>query len=391
VIKKNNSAIIGAAFLMATSAVGPGFLNNTCLFTKDLLTNFGFVILISILLDIGAQINIWRIITAGGMRAQDLSNRFFPGLGYLLSMMVAFGGLAFNIGNIAGCGLGLQVFSGLDPRWGAVISATIALFLFWMKESGKAMDAFVKIAGVAMLVLIIYVVWEAKPPVTKAIQHTVWPEKINISMIVALVGGTVGGYISFAGAHRLLDANIKGTAVIKKVNKSAISGILITSIMRYLLFLGALGVAWHGGSLDEKNAAASVFTLAAGKPGSAFFGVLMWSAAITSVIGASFTSISFLKTIRPFAGQNERWLVTGFILVSTIVFIVSRQAPSFILVAAGAINGLILPFALAIMLLAVLNRSIFQSYRHPLLLQLMGWIVVVVMGWMGITMIQKLI
>ncbi|HET9434849.1 MAG TPA: hypothetical protein VFO37_13870, partial [Chitinophagaceae bacterium] len=58
-----NSAILGAAFLMATSAIGPGFLTQTSLFTEQLLTSFGFVILISILLDIGAQINIWRIVS----------------------------------------------------------------------------------------------------------------------------------------------------------------------------------------------------------------------------------------------------------------------------------------------------------------------------------------
>ncbi|MGZ8558517.1 MAG: hypothetical protein ACXWWC_09300, partial [Chitinophagaceae bacterium] len=70
--------ISGAAFLMATSAIGPGFLNNTSLFTKELLTSFGFVILVSILLDIGAQLNIWRIITVSEIRAQDLSNKLLP-------------------------------------------------------------------------------------------------------------------------------------------------------------------------------------------------------------------------------------------------------------------------------------------------------------------------
>ena len=76
---KKNSAILGAAFLMATSAIGPGFLNNTSAFTQQLLTSFGFVILISVVIDIGAQLNIWRIITVSENRAQDLSNKLFPG------------------------------------------------------------------------------------------------------------------------------------------------------------------------------------------------------------------------------------------------------------------------------------------------------------------------
>ena len=92
---KKNSAILGAAFLMATSAIGPGFLTQTSLFTKELLTSFGFVILISIILDIGAQLNIWRIITASNTRAQDLANKVVPGLGFFLATLIGIGGLIF--------------------------------------------------------------------------------------------------------------------------------------------------------------------------------------------------------------------------------------------------------------------------------------------------------
>jgi Mn2+/Fe2+ NRAMP family transporter len=380
---KKNSAILGAAFLMATSAIGPGFLNNTSLFTKELLTSFGFVILVSIILDIGAQLNIWRIITISETRAQDISNKLLPGLGYILAFLVAFGGLAFNIGNIAGCGLGLEVLTELDPKWGAVISCIIALIIFWTKEAGKAIDLFVKILGIVMIGLTIYVTITSQPPLTKALIHTFWPEKIDVKMIVALVGGTVGGYISFAGAHRLLDANIKGPSAMRQVNRSAITGIIITSVMRYILFLAALGVVWQGSVLADKNPAASVFQHAAGYIGYKFFGMVMWAAAITSVIGASYTSISFWKTFHPFLEKNQRWLITGFILVSTLLFIVLKQAPSYILVTAGALNGLILPVALTIMLIAVAKKKLFTGYQHPAWLQIVGWVVVVVMSWMG--------
>lgn len=317
------------------------------------------------------------------MRAQDLSNKLLPGLGYTLAFLVAFGGLAFNVGNIAGCGLGLEVLTGLDAKWGAIISCAIALFIFWTKEAGKAIDIFVKMLGIAMIGLTIYVMIASNPPLAKAIHHTFWPEKINMKMIIALVGGTVGGYISFAGAHRLLDANIKGKAAIPQVNRSAVTGIIITSTMRYILFLAALGIVWSGAVLSEKNPAASVFEMAAGNAGYKFFGVVMWAAAITSVIGASYTSVSFWKTFQPSLEKNQRWLITAFIVASTIIFILVQQPPSFILVTAGALNGLILPVALAIMLIAVTKKNLFAAYRHPLGLQVTGWLVVAVMSWMG--------
>jgi Mn2+/Fe2+ NRAMP family transporter len=267
----------------------------------------------------------------------------------------------------------------------------IALFIFWSNEAGKAIDFFVKVLGIAMIGMTAYVMFASHPPYARAIQHTFLPEKIDVKMIVALVGGTVGGYISFAGAHRLLDANVKGIGAIPQVNRSSVTGIIITAIMRYILFLAALGVVWAGSTLGDKNAAASVFQIAAGEAGYKFFGVVMWSAAITSVIGASFTSVSFWKTFSPFLERNQRWLISGFIIISTIIFILLNQTPSFILITAGVLNGLILPIALAIMLIAVTKKKLFSSYRHPLWMQVAGWIVVAIMTWMSFQTIKEII
>jgi Mn2+/Fe2+ NRAMP family transporter len=380
--------IFGAAFLMATSAIGPGFLTQTSLFTEQLLTSFGFVILISILLDIGAQLNIWRIVTVSENRAQDIANKVSPGLGFFLAALIAFGGLVFNIGNIAGCGLGINVLTGLDAKTGAVISCVIALGIFWHKEAGKLIDNFAKILGLVMIALTVYIALSSHPPVGEALFRTVWPEKIDVMKIVTLVGGTVGGYISFAGAHRLLDAGIKGRQNITQVTRSAVSGILITSIMRFVLFFAALGIVSQGIKLAAANPAASVFQSAAGDLGYKFFGVVIWSAAITSVVGASFTSVSFWKTLVPVVKNNEKIVISMFIILSTVIFVAVGN-PVKLLILAGAVNGLILPVALAVILIAANKSSIVQQYTHPLILQIIGWLVVTVMTYMGSITIRQ--
>jgi len=387
---KKNSAILGAAFLMATSAIGPGFLTQTSLFTEQLLTSFGFVILISILLDIGTQINIWRIVSVSENRAQDIANKIFPGLGFFLAFLIAFGGLIFNIGNIAGCGLGVNVLTGVKVEYGAIISCVIALGIFWYKEAGKLIDGFAKWLGIIMIGLTIYVAIVSHPPVGQALYRTIWPEKIDTMKIVTLVGGTVGGYISFAGAHRLLDAGIKGKENINSVTRSAVSGILITSFMRFILFLAALGVVWGGVKLSIDNPAATVFQSAAGELGYKFFGVVIWIAAITSVVGASFTSISFWKTLHPFIAKNEKVIISLFIIASTIIFLINPR-PKDILVFAGAANGIILPIALAVVLIAATKSSIMKEYKHPIWMQILGWTVAIVMGWMSVYSIQQLV
>lgn len=375
--------ILGAAFLMATSAIGPGFLTQTSLFTSELLTSFGFIILISVLLDIGAQLNIWRVISVSGQRAQDLSNQLLPGLGVFLAALIAFGGLVFNIGNIAGTGLGLNVLTGLDVKTGALISCVIALGIFWSKQAGSLIDVFVKVLGLLMIGLTLYIAFISHPPLGEALYRTVWPEKIDMMKIVTLVGGTVGGYISFAGAHRLLDAGIQGKEQLGQVTKSSVSGILITSLMRYILFLAALGVVWQGVKLSANNPAASVFQSAAGELGYRFFGVVMWSAAITSVVGASYTSVSFWKTISPFVQKNEKVVTSVFIIFSTCIFLIVGQ-PVKLLVFAGAVNGIILPVALAVILIAARKQKVVGDYQHPAWLQLIGWMVVLAMGYMSV-------
>jgi Mn2+/Fe2+ NRAMP family transporter len=381
--KSFSSAILGAAFLMATSAVGPGFLTQTSLFTKQLAASFGFVILLSIILDIFAQLNIWRVLTVSGRRAQDVANRTIFGTGYLLAALVAFGGLAFNIGNIAGAGLGLNVIFDLDVRYGVIVSAAIGILIFSFKEAGKAMDFFVKLLGFVMLGLIVYVVFVSKPPVGEAALRTFFPERVDALAIVTLVGGTVGGYITFAGAHRLIDAGISGKDALPEVTKSATTGILLTAVIRYLLFLASLGVVAMGLTIDEANPPASVFEQAAGPVGHRIFGVVMWSAAITSVIGAAYTSVSFLKTFHEKISQYERYFIIGFIVFSTLVFLFIGR-PVAVLVWAGTINGFILPVGLAIILIASRKKAVTGDYRHPLRLAIAGWLVVAVMTYFSV-------
>jgi Mn2+/Fe2+ NRAMP family transporter len=387
-ILKTGGAGLGAAFLMANSSIGPGFLTQTTVYTQQLMTSFGFVILVSVLIDIGAQLNTWRILAASELRAQDLSNRLLPGLGYVLSALVVLGGFAFNIGNIAGCGLGMNVLTGMSFQQGAIISGIIALALFWIREIGKMLDGFTKTLGTIKILLTLFIAFRADPPVAAAVQHTFIPGNISMIAIVTIVGGTVGGYLTFSGAHRLIDAGIKGKENLGRVSRSAITGIIISAVMRFVLFLAAVGVLSHGAVLDKDNPAAGIFHFAAGEIGLRVFGVVLWSAAISSVVGASYTSVSFFKTFHPSLAKHERWMISVFIILTTLTFIWAGR-PTQLLLFAGAINGIILPFALTILLIAATRKTIMRGYAHPLWMQLAGWIVVAVMSWMGVTVIGE--
>ena len=364
-MKSNLSSVFyGAAFLMATSAIGPGFLTSTAVFTAQLFASFGFAILISIVVDLIAQLNVWRIITVANLPAQDIANLLLPGLGGFLSLLIISGGLVFNIGNIAGCGLGLNVLFGLDITTGALMSAGISILLFLLKDAGKAMDWFAQLLGFIMVGLVLYVAVSSQPPMAEALHKTFIPDKIDFMSIVTIVGGTVGGYITFAGAHRLLDAGISGADKIKQVDKSAFTAIGIASLMRILLFLATLGVVTKGLILDKSNPAASVFQLAAGNIGYKIFGIVLWAASVTSVVGASFTSITFAQSIHPLLVKKQSYFIIAFIICAALLFAAFGK-PVKVLIFAGALNGFILAFSLGILLIAATKSRIMKGYQHP--------------------------
>jgi Mn2+/Fe2+ NRAMP family transporter len=371
-------------FLMATSAIGPGFITQTTVFTVQMGAAFAFAILVSILVDIAVQLNVWRVIGVSGLRAQDLGNKVLPGAGWVLAGLVFMGGMVFNIGNIAGTGLGVNAMMGLDTTLGGVLSAVVAILIFLSKRAGMALDRIVVLLGAVMILLMLYVAIQAAPPVGEALKNTVMPAKVDFLVITTLIGGTVGGYITYAGAHRMIDSGVSGAEQVAEISKSSILGIIVTGVMRVLLFLAIFGVVAGGVALSGNTMAADAFRHAAGEIGVRMFGVVLWAAALTSVIGAAYTSVSFITK----TGGSERTrnlLTVAFIAVCTVLFVALGKAPQTLLIFAGAFNGLILPLGFAILLYAAWRRrDLLHGYDYPgwlLGIGLIAWLITLFLGW----------
>lgn len=392
--KKPRSALLGAMFLMATSAIGPGFITQTTTFTARLGAAFAFAIVVSILVDIAIQQNVWRVLGVSGMRANELANATAKGLGWALAALVVTGGMVFNIGNISGTGLGLQAaLGGLDPRIGASISAALAIVIFMAKSAGPIVDRLVVVLGLLMILMTTWVAITTRPPLGEALINTVAPSQVDFLTITTLIGGTVGGYITYAGAHRLIDSGTIGPDNAKAIGRSSLTGILVTAVMRTVLFLAIFGVVASGATLDPANPAASAFQYALGQLGLVLFGIIFWAAAITSVIGASYTSVSFITTQRT-PERTRNLLTVGFIVLGTILYLTLGQAPVTLLIFAGAFNGLILPIGFTLILwVAWRRRDLLGGYAYPKWLLAIGalaWLLTLWLGWMSLSGLARL-
>ncbi|WP_029149644.1 NRAMP family divalent metal transporter [Microbacterium indicum] len=391
-VRSRRGPILGAIFLMATSAIGPGFITQTATFTAQMGASFAFAILVSVLVDFALQMNVWRIITVAGKRAGDLANAAIPFSGHLLAVLIVIGGLAFNIGNIAGAGLGLNALLGIDAKIGGLLSGLLAIGIFLFKRAGRVVDVLVIVLGVVMIGLTVVVAIMSHPPIGDALRQTVVPDELNFATITTIVGGTVGGYITYAGAHRYLDSGQTGPAHAKSVHRAAVSGILVTGIMRYVLFLAIFGVVASGVVLDvtsaSANPAAQAFGSVLGDAGIRIFGFIFWAAAISSVIGAAYTSATFVSTFsKKLANGWPLQLTTvAFIVVSLVLYLVIGAAPAAILVFVGGFNGLILPIGMTIFMYIgwFRQRDLLHGYRYPVWLLVVGTLATALSWYMGV-------
>lgn len=400
--KPSRSVLFGAAFLMATSAIGPGFLTQTSTFTAQHGAALALVIVLAIIMDMTAQMNIWSVVTVSKMRAQDVANKLLPGLGVIIAILVAIGGLAFNVGNVGGVALGFNAMIGLDQKVGAVVAGCLGIIIFINKNAKTIMDKVATILAAIILITVLVVAIISQPPLGEVgkglvdFQYLLDPETKMFTALTTLLGGSCGGYIAFSGAHRLLDAGISGPENISHVRKSVLQGCGTSGVVRILLFLAVLGTCMNGTQWLAENAkiitdaanggnpAAEAFRLAAGDLGYRLFGLCLFSAGVSSVVGAAYTSVSFLKTLHPFIAKYERQFVVGFIAFSTLMMVIVGNAAA-LLIIAGAFNGLILPVTLGIMLIAGhQSRIVGNEYKHPMWLTILGAIVVVIALYSGI-------
>ena len=114
----------------------------------------------------------------------------------------------------------------------------------------------------------------------------------------------------------------------------------------------------------------------------------MFSAAITSVIGSAYTSVSFIKSFSPAIARNENKLIIAFIVVSTLIFMLVGK-PVKLLIMAGVVNGFILPVTLATILFAANKTRIIGDYKHPVWLSTLGVLVVAIMTYMSINVLVQ--
>lgn len=347
--------------------------------TADLTIQFyerlAFVIIITGIIELGIQMNIWRILTVAKTPAHLVINKIIPNFGTFMSVVVLLGGIAFNIINISGLGIGISLLFNVDIKLGASIGLMIAILFYLLNRNRITLETFigVMLSFIIAIILLAYAFTATDVPYDVTLAKTVLPmiDYDIVTTIAMMVALSIGGYISFAGAHRLIDVEITGEKYKTAVTRSAVYSVIIVTVTRLLLFFTILGLSRSNVILFKDNLLESAFSEVFGGLGSYALGILFICASLTSIVSVAYTTGTFIKSVNDIIKKYIDVVLLMLVLTSWFIFLLKGEEVVLLQITT-ILNGLILPVILGGILHASRRSDIVGHYRHPLWLSIYG-------------------
>jgi len=360
------STTLGAALVSATTQVGPGFTTQSALFGAQLLGAFFICILAALVLDFLTQANVYRIVCHTGKHGQEIAASIHPVVGYALTAIVVFGICVFQFSNVSGTGLGMSALFGTSAEVSTVLCGLIAMAVFLFRSANRIINILAQVLGAVLILTALVLVFIAEPPVGEIPTQMAQADLASLLLpTITILGSVCGGYGAYIGAHRLLDSGVSGRDTYYLYKRTQALGTTTVYVLRVLLVLVTFGAVMHGATIDMSNPAPSSYQAVAGLFGYRLYGAVILAAGTTTILGAAAIFLSFTKTYFPVIQKHERLTAIIFIGVCTIVDVFLGQ-PVNLVVAAGSINTLVLPFTMLVMLIASHSKRIMgEDYKHP--------------------------
>lgn len=367
--------LIGAIFIMMTASITPAFLLTTADLTNELKTTFAYVILVTLIIELGFQMNLWRVVSVSGKPIHQLINTIVPKLGNVISFFVILGGLAFNIIAIIGMGVGFNLALGLDVKVGATIGVFLAILIFAFKAGRDNLDLIAPILGVVILLItaFTYIFVFNKVPYDEVFVRTIMPQNIErtIVPIAMVLAGTIGGYISLSGAHRLIDGKITGMKYRHVVTNASNLSVILTSLVRVFIFLIVIALIASNTILFSDSVLESAFVEIYGDYGNVALGVLFIIAAVTSISATTYTAGTMIQSYNIALKKHLNIVLVMYIVTAWLIYLMVEE-PTILVLCSFALNGILIPVILGGMLHATRRKDIVGAYKHPLWMSIFG-------------------
>ncbi len=326
-----------------------------------------------------------RIVISTGLNLGQASQQCFGARGKMLMTLVGvtvmLGCAAYEAGNMLGAVSGLNLLTGINLKILTVVVAVVSFVVLWINKRqviSWLMTGLVGLMGLAFFMLAL----QQPFSITEVLAHAVVPEFPGGSalLILGLVGTTIVPYNIFLGSGISKGKTIPLMRL--GLTVSVLTGGLITAA---ILIAGTSVQAFSSfpdlaGSLREKM----------GPVGSLALGVGLFAAGFSSSITAPYASSVIASTIFGWEDQRRLRLVWGTVLLTGFLFGISGIKPIPVILTVQALNGLILPLLVAVLIIVINQRRIIPATHVPgllynvLLLLMLGSVVLI-----GLNQVEK--
>lgn len=396
---------LGPGLIIAAAFIGPGTITTA----SKAGASYGFVLLWALVFSTIATIILQEmsgrlgIVTRKGL-GEALRQIKQPLLRLVAIILVIaaifFGNTAFEMGNITGAAIGLEVATNISSQiWAGMIAifAFLLLILGAYKLIEKVLILLVSLIGFAFLTTTIMVIITQPNHLLSLLKGMIIPTlpEGSLLIVIALIGTTLVPYNLFLQANAVVEKWPESVATKQAVNESRFDTV-ISIALGGIITLGVASTSaailgTQNANIDNIETMIKLLEPLLGNAAKYCFALGFFGAGLSSTLTAPLaTAYAVSGTLGwKINFQNSRfraiWIIV--LVVGSILAITGKRPIESILFAQAA-NGLLLPFV-ATFLLLVMNSPSLGEFRNHKTANLLGFCVVFVAFGLGIFKILK--
>ncbi len=379
-------SIISAAF------IGPGTVTTAAkagaAFGLELLWALTFSILATILLqEAAARLTIASGRSLGELIAEKYGAERIRWIKWVLFLAVAFGCAAYQAGNLLGAVEGLRLIRPEDKPIMLLAIGLLAALMLWQGQY-RTIANLLGLVVAFMGAMFLFVAVNSGVNTSEVVQAMVLPQRNPEAglLIISLIGTTIVPYNLFLASGISQGQDIREMRV----------GLILAVVIGGLISMGILIAGTQVVGTFDFDRLAAALSVQLGDWAAYFFACGLFAAGLTSSITAP---LAAAVTARSLFGQNEeRWrprsrnfrLVWGVVILIGLAFSLTNTQPIPAIIAAQAINGILLPVVAIFLILTVNDRRMIPAdYLNSRWINLLMMLVLAVCCFLGLNNILK--
>ncbi len=351
-------SVISAAFIgpgTITTAITAGATNQLQLLWAVTLGTIGCLVL----QEVSARIVISSGLNLGQASRKSFGEKWGKSLMVLVGGTVMLGCAAYEAGNILGAAAGLNLLSRGNTK---ILTALIALAAFAVLWTNKRqviswlMTALVGMMGIAFFVLALQQPFSFTTVISKAVIPA-FPTGSGL-LILGLIGTTIVPYNVFLGS------GISKGKTIPLMRIGLTVSVLVGGLITAAILIAGTSVQAFSSFPELANSLREKL----GPVGSLALGVGLFAAGFSSSITAPYASSIIASTIFGWEDQRRLRWVWGIVLATGFSFGISGIRPIPVILTVQAMNGLILPLLVALLIVLINHKKLIpKQHGHGLI------------------------